>query len=320
MTTLASYALYGITLETDELLGCRLPVSRRQPDVRFVVGDPDPIDETVAVERYVTPPPSPDATSAFRFLHLPDRDVIQVVDSMDFHLSADRIVCDLIEPRHRFLVEINLLGLVLAFWLERRGTLTLHASAVQQRPGQAVAFIAAGGTGKSSLAAALVADGLPLVSEDLLVVRTAETPVMVPPGVPQLRLWPEQAARHHGDWEALPRPHPGFSKRRLAVGAGVGGIGCFAERELELRTIYALERRSERTGSPRIESVTGYAAAVELLRHSYLPHESSAFGWQPRRLGQIADLLRTVPVRRLVYPSGLEHLEAIRDLLLTDTA
>jgi hypothetical protein len=59
---------------------------------------------------------------------------------------------------------------------------------------------------------------------------------------------------------------------------------------------------------------------MELLRHSFMMRAVQALGWQPQRLALFAQLIGQVPLRRLRYPSGFEHLPRVRDAVLEDRA
>ena len=41
-------------------------------------------------------------------------------------------------------------------------------------------------------------------------------------------------------------------------------------------------------------------------------------GLQPQRLDFFAQMVQQVPMRRLAYPSGFEHLPRVRDAILQD--
>jgi hypothetical protein len=85
----------------------------------------------------------------------------------------------------------DIIGRVLALALHQQGILCLHASAVSVG-GQAVAMLAPKMHGKSTLAAALVRGGARLLSDDTVPVVPGN-PVLVRPGVHQLRLWRDAA-------------------------------------------------------------------------------------------------------------------------------
>jgi len=61
-------------------------------------------------------------------------------------------------------------------------------------------------------------------------------------------------------------------------------------------------------------------AVIELVRFTFTPHVVEALGWQPRRLAFFADLAARVPIRRLIYPSGLHHLPRVSEAILQDVA
>ena len=85
----------------------------------------------------------------------------------------------------------DVIGRVLAFALHQQGILSLHASAVSIG-GQAIAMLAPKLHGKSTLAAALVRESARLLSDDTVPVVPG-SPVLVRPGVHQLRLWRDAA-------------------------------------------------------------------------------------------------------------------------------
>jgi hypothetical protein len=314
----STYRVFGVNLATEHPMVVRPRAVSAPPDVVFRVVEqaPDDADWAAAELRYATPVAAERTEPDFHFLRLPDRDVIRITGAADFHVADDTITCHLLDPQHGYLVDIALFGLVLAFWLERRGVATYHAAAVALSDDAGVGFLASSGTGKSSIAAGLLAAGARMITEDLLSLTWRNSTALAEPGLPQLRLWPESAARFSTSWERLAQPHPDFDKRLLPVGPD--GIGAMSDDAVPLRRLYVLERGADDRGSPTLERVPARAAVVELLRHSYLPHEAARFGWQARRLEQVSQLLETVPLRRLRFPSGAGHLPAVRSLLLAD--
>lgn len=90
------------------------------------------------------------------------------------------------------IARLDVTGRVLSLAMHAGGELCLHGSGVMIG-GQAIAFVAAKGSGKSTLAAALVARGRRLISDDTLAI-TPQSPVMVRPGLHQLRLRTDSSA------------------------------------------------------------------------------------------------------------------------------
>lgn len=245
-----------------------------------------------------------------------------------FSVGESRIVARPEAPgvQGESVTELRLLGPVLAFWLERSGVPVLHASAVTVA-GRAVALLAGSRGGKSSLAAALLDHGHPLLTDDVLAVRGTRAQ----PSYPQMRFEPEDAVRRlagEGGPDAaarLPRAHPDFAKLRVPVG-GAQGFGRFDPEPRPLARIYLPERRpwsgadGERvTIEPvSLEPVRGREAVLALVAGSFLPRLVEAMGWAGRRLDLLTRLADAVPVRRISFPEGLEHLPEVAERLAED--
>lgn len=59
-------------------------------------------------------------------------------------------------------------------------------------------------------------------------------------------------------------------------------------------------------------------ALIELVCHSFIVHLVQGLGWQPRRMRLLAEVVATIPIRRLVYPSGYEYLPAVAEAIVAD--
>jgi hypothetical protein len=234
----------------------------------------------------------------------------------DFHLGKDWIISNLAGTDAEATISIPLLGPVLSYWLERRGLPTLHASAVAVN-GRAAVFLSASGGGKTGLAAAMmrgVNSGHPLLTDDILPLEERDGAILGRPGYPQMRMWPDEAEHFLGGTGGLELVHPALTKRRVPV--GVGGFGGFHDSALPLACLYVPERRPE--GPVEIRTIPPRDALIELVRHSFSPHLVEAAGLQPARLDLFARLVRRVPVRRLLYPSGFDHLPRVVEAVLRD--
>ncbi|HJX26493.1 MAG TPA: hypothetical protein VJ885_01165, partial [Thermoanaerobaculia bacterium] len=144
--------LFDATLATDFPFAVRLPASQAPPDLAFtVIPSPPPAWEEAGALVYTSPRRLPDGTSGCTLYRLPGCERLSLPGA-DFWLWPDRIVCHLSDTTLRHLVETYLLGPVFAYWLERRGSPVLHASAIAME-GRAAAFLGPQGTGKSGTAA-----------------------------------------------------------------------------------------------------------------------------------------------------------------------
>ncbi len=246
--------------------------------------------------------------------HLETLDVVRFPDLADFYVSEDRIECHALHPSVEDFVEIQLLGSTLSYWLERGGIPTLHGSAVEidQR---AIGFLSSHSGGKTGLAAALMSRGHRLLTDDVLPIEQADGVLLGRPGYPQMRMWPDEAAHFVAGWEDLETVHPGYSKRRIPVSAS-----RFCDVPRPLGCLYLPRRRPPEEMGPevKITPLGPRDAVIELVRHSFLPYVVETVGWQSRRLDFFARLAGQIPVRRLVYPSGYEHLPTACDELLKD--
>jgi hypothetical protein len=255
-----------------------------------------------------------DGQPVFAFYALEDRAVVRITGAMDFHCLPDRIVCHLQDPAHAYLLEVALFGMVMSLWLERRGVPTLHASTVRIGD-RAAAFLSGRGGGKTSTAAACLAAGHPLVSDDLLALAADDGRVLAQPGYPQTRMWRDQARHFLGSDEAGAPYHPDYEKRRITIGEDFGSFEGVAT---ELARLYLPERSDEPDAAVTISAMRPRVAVMALIRQSFLPREVVRFGLQPARLAFFARLLESVPVRRLTVPHGLEQLPRVVEAVAAD--
>jgi hypothetical protein len=259
-----------------------------------------------------------EGASTFSLHRSPDHEVLSFPQAADFHLWPDRIVARPRTPEPSPLVEIHLLGPVFSYWLERRGLVTLHASAVTVGQ-QIAAFVSTHGGGKTGLAASLVQAGHPLLSDDLLPLEERDGLFLGRPGYPQMRMWPDEAAHFLGRSEDLPLVHPDLTKRRVAIGSGgPGGFGTFHGEAAPLSCLYLLDRQPDGDAPIEIREVSPRDALIELLRHSFTPLLVEAAGLQPARFDLLSRLVLQVPVKRLSYPSGFDRLPRVAEAVRRD--
>ncbi len=270
-----------------------------------------------------------DQQPVLRIFELPDGFGLCCHRIADFQLKPGGLLrYRLHRPEWGYLAEICLLGTVMAFVLEADAHLALHASALVP-PGHdtAVGFLAAQGSGKSVLAASWALRGARLLSDDIVAVELATASVggTVRPSYPRLRLWPE-GARGLG-LEGAPDQGTGAGSaqllrpdsEKLLIDAGPHGLDIFDANLAPLRCLYVPQRLDDSSESIQIEPLAPREALFELLRCSFLPPDLlAAVGFQAARLDLLARLVRDVPVKRLSYPSGYQHLPRVHDTVLSD--
>jgi len=314
------YRILGLTVETDFVFQTHLRSTRDLPDLKFHLSRGPTLPQwPVQGEPSFESPGRIDSGQPFVSLHQGAAgDLLRFSEVTDFFLTENEIRCHLLDPDYAFMVEVHLLGSVLSFWLERQGIPVLHASAVSLGD-RSVAFLGTNKAGKSSLSVSLMQRGYPLLSDDLVGLHVTGSGIEARPGFPSMRMWPDLAQHVAGEhWAQLPLAHPRFEKRRTAVGPE--GFGQFIDQPQPIACIYLPERLSDAGDSSpiRMEAVSAGEAIFEFLRESFLPHLTQAAGFAPGRLQIFSMLTEQVPVRRLTYPAGFEHLPKVSAKILED--
>jgi hypothetical protein len=313
-----TYYVYGVALASDFPFTSHLATVASRPNLSFTCAGKSPVSWSL-------PPTEPIYASRFRtargesnccFYRLGELDLLRFPDVGDFFFAGDRIVFCSAELMDRAAIEIHLLGTVLSCWLERDGVPALHASVVVA-DGRAVGFLSHNGGGKSSLAAAMMQGGHPLLTDSVLAVKLSSQGFSGQHGYPQMRLWPAEAGYFCGSAN-FPRVYRDVSK--VCVPVGRESFGAFDETERPLIGFYLPARRPPGDGNLAVEiqMLSRRDAVIEFVRHSFVAPLVEAAGWQARRLDFFARLAAEVPVKRLIYPSGLEHLPRVRDAILAD--
>lgn len=336
MTSSHRYRVYGIELRSDLpfswLEDCRLPDDAPDgtaDDPPRAHGGAPPGPASARVQLRTVPGALPEQLAGRLGQGVP----IEGDDALDspitfhpvdaatvvrFHGAADHVVesaaitCYLPDEQLLPLVQVQLLGTVLAVWLERHGVTTLHASVVEI-DGGAVALLGAPGGGKTTLAAALVAAGARFVVDDLAALDATGPRLAVHAGYPVLRLWPEQAEVLAGGTEGLATVHPWYDKlavplERLAAG-GAPAIRT-AARPVPLQQVL-LPRRGTAEQDVAFERLATGAGLQALVANAFLPGPVHGLGLAGGRLPTLARLLSETPVSVLRYPTGFDRLPAV---------
>lgn len=301
MNSRTRYLLYGIVLETDWQLQTPLrhaSVSDR-PDLRFdVVSSPPAEGGWATVKRVMMP----DGEVYIEAGSIAGRPVIRIPNVGDAWLvEPDHIVFHLVRPEHDFHVEVALLGVVMADWLERSGRSALHGAAAC-RAGISVAFLGPNGTGKTSLALALQDQNWALLTDDLVPISFDGATALVHPSFPQVRLWPEHALQMLGSISGLERAHPYYEKLRVGLSADQSAS------QAEVLTVIYLPRRQREQAHPTFESVDGTPAFFRLMANSFVPDLLDVPDRREAWFERLASILERVPVYSVVYPDDVSLL------------
>jgi hypothetical protein len=310
------YRCYGFKIASDFSFATSLIRCDGPPDLEFVCRSSKPTTSELSRAKPIFESAARvDETRSLISLYAADGyDLLRFTEIADFYMWPDSIRCHLLDEAAAQMVEIYLLGLVFSVWLERQGIPALHASAAVVGD-SGVAFLAGNRGGKSSLAATFVGKGCALLTDDILPLEISEGGIRGRPGYPQMRLWPPEA-RHFLGHDDLPLVHPHYTKRRVAV--GTGSFGQFCDHPRRLAAVYVPQQQSD--AAIHMEPVFQGDALIELVRHSFAAHIAEAMGLGSRRFRVLAEVVRRVPTRRLIYPPGMEHLDAVEYGIRQDLA
>lgn len=312
------YSVYGQVISTSEDLDALLLPSVQPANLHYViVRDKEPPVLDGASLIYPSPSVLAEGPAPITIWRHESQYRVRFLDVSVNDLTATSITS---YPSRLVLPEdlnITLLGGLFAFWLEMRGILALHASAVT-RDGRAIGFLSHSGSGKSTLAAALQQVGYSLVTDDILSVEPLEDVCIAHPSYPRMRLWEDEARYFLGHFEELEQVFPGFPKRWITV--SLDGFGAFCNKSQPLGCLYLPQRTiSEETiTETNFAEVSPRDAVIELMRYSFVAPDIEAFELQRQRLEALVRVARQVRMRRVTFPSGLRHVPYVRDAILKD--
>lgn len=314
------YRAFGMTIASD--FPFRTPLTKADDVPKLTITSSNtssPLAQLNDLQPVYTSPYRTDSGESLLYVYnQEDHDLLRFTRVADFYVWPNRILyTSLSQPRDYSSIEIYLLGIVSSFWLERIGVPVLHASAVVVE-NQAIAFLADNRGGKSTLAATFVKAGYPLLTDDTLPITRQNKVVMAQPSYPQMRLWPDQMRYLRESDQGLSQVHPRVSKLRVPIGAD--GAGHFCNESQPLRCLYLPSRRQPEDLQVAVEFIplSPQDALIELIGFSFLPRVVAAVGLEVQRLGFLTQLVRQVPVRRIIYPSGPEHLPLVYQRILED--
>lgn len=313
---LSTYRLFGTTLRTAFPFTTPLAPAAGPPTLRFdcEVAPPAP-DSAPGELLFASPDRLPTGESALRLFRQGETLRLEFVAGVEFTLARDHLRCRMANAADRPLAEVWLLGTVFSTWLEWEGCPALHASAVGVGD-QAVTFLAGNRGGKSSLAAAFLQAGYPLLTDDILALRETPDGIRAEAGYPQMRFWPHDAERLLGSAAGLAPVLPGLPKLRVPVGERFGAFRAEAARPA---VFYLPDRAAPGEAAEiRITPLPPQAGLIELVRHAFTPRMADALGLAPARLARLARVLRQAPVRHLRFPDGYHYLPRVREAILAD--
>ncbi len=242
-------SLFGLRVRSTSPIPFTLPCDTFVPDVVATFGEmPLWLDDACIVPQFVDRDEAP-----YALARAGDAYVLDYPDATRIVVATDALWMTWREPLNFDDACTYLIGPAFALLGRMRGAACIHASAVTIG-GSTIAFAGASGTGKSTLAAALMPRGATLVAEDVLQLLWRDGGIVALPAYGGIRLWPEAVELLTGSRDALPIISPTWDKRILQPER-------FASEPRALGAILFLEDRDE--------DLSAAAAAMRLVAHSY---------------------------------------------------
>ncbi len=203
-----------------------------------------------------------------------------------------------------------LLGNVLSYCLLARGTEPLHATSVVV-DGKAIALLGDSGYGKSTLAAAFLTRGYPLLTDDLLMLEFRDQTVLAHPSLARIKLTPQSADAFFQGRRSIPMN--GFTHKMIFA----LDQHQHMPHPVPLFAMYLLPVKSGKSVSMR--QVRGRAGFLPIIQNTF---NNSVLTPQriKRQFAFSSHLVKTVPVKRLSYAKRLDYLPSVVDAILADVS
>ena len=305
------YDIYGIRLSSEIQLSFPESESTQSADVSVIAASPEFFRRATQFAVVETNP-----TRWYKYAQLENgQSYLRWDDLFEFLIDADgtQIWCGWLGAASLESLQVYLLGHALSFALVKQGYEPLHATAVVI-DGQAIAFLGRSGFGKSSLAAAFLADGHHLLTDDMLLLRYVDQGYEAQTGPRRIKLFPKMA------------------RRFLAATAGAAPMNTETEKlvlplsadsqrytSAPLRALYMLDspRKTRRKQGIELIPLTTREAFIALVRGTFNPLISDSDRLQ-RQYNQCLSFASQVPARRISYPRVLAMLPAVKQMILND--
>jgi hypothetical protein len=213
---------------------------------------------------------------------------------------------------------VYLLGPVFAFVLRLHGFTPLHASAAVIR-GNAVAFVAPGGAGKSTIVGALAREGYPILGDDVAVLEEISGEFRLRPAYPHVRLWPDSGSILFGAKDTLPKLVPSCEWwDKCFLDLDQRGFR-FQTQPAPLRCIFLLEGYSPEVQVARIDEITSLDAFARLAANTSINYGLTT-KMRAREFHELGQLVQRVVTKRLTLgdpPDWIADLGPFLEQVLT---
>lgn len=305
------YAVYGISVHSETPLALPQDLGDAAADVEVRPGSVDQFAQLLSTSQLI------ERTDWFHYAHGSDGSIYAHWQGVGQFVASDdgtRIWCTAEPSASEESFHVYLLGQALSMALVKGGREPLHGTAVA-RDGRAIALLGGSGFGKSTLAASLLGAGFRLLTDDLLLIRAGRCGPRAQPGPARIKLFPDSARRYLPVAVIGTPMNPLGNKQVIPL-----DVAQRSSDPATLSVLYVLAPPEEarQARRVRIEPLHGSAAFLSLIRNTF-----NRLIVDPERLRrqmlEAAQLVRSVPVRKLLYPWGAAHMEEVQAAILRDS-
>ena len=299
----ANYNLYGLCIRSDWPLHCRESGEELTPTIELIKTDAPLLDPCNLPDSTDTTSQCVTMNDGASYLRWPGR--------MEFLIGPDgrKILAHALHSDAGETLQALFFGGVLSFALLKLGIEQLHATAIVVQD-RVIAFLGETGYGKSTLAAAFVQHGYPLLTDDLLVIYEKDNSFFARPGLPRLKLFADSAKAVRSDVFGL-----GSTVNRVN-GKQVTQLSTdrFYEMDARLHALYTLNPGG---AAIKIEKLPQREAFVEICKAAFNGEVAEA-GRLREHFSMASRMASSVPVKRLSIARNLESLPSICAAVLKD--
>ncbi len=194
-----------------------------------------------------------------------------------------------------------LMGTVMAYMLQYHNYLVLHGSAVLMQ-GHAVIFSGHSGAGKSTLASALLKQGHPFITDDVVVIKHNEQGQYgVVPGPTYSKLWQDSLA--HLDYDTTHAKPIHFKTNKFSIPIAKSCDLPF----IPIAAFYELSINAKATTFTH-QRLTGLTSLQTLMQNAYRYFMLKPLGKLQHFLDDCSELAQHISINTLIRPPNLTEL------------
>lgn len=267
---------------------------------------------------------TPDVTIQFGYVSdtLPGATLIKACTQEckgQFLLTLDRVANYLVENGNSITIQpapgatedeirLFLMGSVWSVLLLQRGLLPLHGCGIMTDNG-AVVFTGPSGNGKSTLAAAFMDRGFPLIADELCAIRITDQPMLLQ-GFPQVLLWEDALKKLGKDIKGLSPARPDLLKYIVPVN------NTTHHASIPLKRIYILSTDKDNMSiTPPLKGMKKIQALIDSTYHA---HHVEGQGVRVDHFKQCSSAASHIEVKGVERPSGPFDIEKLVKLITED--